>query len=163
MDVHVLLQGENMNATFTWPKTIKPFDDESLSGFLNRFARVNGLTSRRQLLSAIGFPEALHVSDDDLSKLSKLLNVEFELLRVIAWHENPVKSVLRQSMIRSNGEAICPECVSDSNYSRQLWTHRMATCCPEHERRLREKCGVCGSSLRHDRLQPSHCNCGADS
>lgn len=151
-----------MTTTLNWPRKPLPFPEESLTGYLNRFAQENGMTSRRQLLNAIDFPLGFHVRNADLPKLAALLGLEYDLVAELAWPDPPDKAVQRRSMLRARGEAVCPECLNVSPYSRQLWSHRLATCCPTHGHRLIDRCGVCGGDFRHDRWRPSYCECGAD-
>lgn len=151
-----------MTAALNWPKKVLPLADESLAGFLNRFARENGMASRRQLLASLDLPAALHVRTSDLEKLAFLLTVELEALVAIAWSDHPTKAAQRRSMIRARGEAVCPECLKDGPYSRQLWSHRMATCCPDHELRLLDRCAACMNPISHDRWHAQYCSCGAD-
>lgn len=151
-----------MTAALNWPKKVLPLADESLAGFLNRFARENGMASRRQLLSALDFPLALHVRSQDLGKLSDLLGLAHSQLLEIAWVDQPPKAVQRRCMLRAMGESVCPDCLQESPHSRQLWSHRLATCCPNHGHRLIDRCPVCAGPIRHDRWHPQFCDCGTD-
>ena len=153
---------EDVSPEFRWPKKIQPLSDESLPSYLNRFARENGLASRRQLLSALDFSTALHVRDEDIPRLAGVLGVEKDLLEKIAWSNTPNFAAKRRSMIRAKGEAVCSTCLVDGPYSRQIWSHRMATCCPQHGQRLIDRCSLCSASIRHDRWHPCFCECGAD-
>ncbi len=151
-----------MSTALNWPQKVFPLPDESLPGFLNRFARENGMASRRQLLSSLDLPAALHVRTSDVEKLALLLAVDLDALMAISWSDQPKKAAQRRSMIRAKGEAVCPECLKDAPYSRQLWSHRMATCCPDHGLRLIDRCDICMSLISHDRWHAQYCMCGAD-
>lgn len=151
-----------MTTGLNWPQRPLPLPNESLPSYLNRFARENGMASRRQLLASLDLPAALHVRTSDLEKLALLLTVELEALVEIAWSDQPKNAAQRRSMIRAKGEAVCPECLKDAPYSRQLWSHRMATCCPVHGHRLLDRCDTCLNPISHDRWHAQYCMCGAD-
>ena len=151
-----------MNTALNWPQRVFPLPDESLPGFLNRFARENGMASRRQLLTSLDLPAALHVRTSDVQKLAQFLALDHDALMTLAWSDQPRKAAQRRSMIRAKGEAVCPECLKDEPFSRQLWSHRMATCCPDHGLRLLDRCDICQSPISHDRWHAQYCTCGAD-
>ena len=67
-----------MSTALNWPQKVFPLPDESLPGFLNRFARENGMASRRQLLTSLDLPAALHVRTSDVEKLALLLAVDLK-------------------------------------------------------------------------------------
>ena len=90
-----------MSTALNWPQKVFPLPDESLPGFLNRFARENGMASRRQLLASLDLPAALHVRTSDLEKLALLLAVDIDALMAIAWSDQPKKAAQRRSMIRA--------------------------------------------------------------
>lgn len=140
-----------MSTGLNWPQRPLPLPNESLPSYLNRFARENGMASRRQLLASLDLPAALHVRTSDLEKLALLLTIELEALVAIACSDQPTKAAQRRSMIRARGEAVCPECLKDGPYSHQLWSHRMATCCPDHGLRLLDRCATCMNPISHDR------------
>lgn len=146
----------------SWVKRLEPLADESLAGFVGRWARDNVFYSRLNLLTAIGVSRAIRVFPADLIGLSKSLGVDLAVLQSIAPSSDPIRPVLRRSHTRPNTEAVCPECLREASYSRQLWSHALATACPTHGHRLMDQCQHCGSGIRHDRPLPHLCECGAD-
>ncbi len=148
--------------TLTWVKRIQPFPDESLAGFVGRWARENILHSRADLLNAVGVSRAIRVFPTDLCDLSKALGAELSVLESIAPLSDPTRAVLRRSYTRPATEAICPHCLSENSYCRQLWSHALATACPAHGNRLLDHCQQCGNGIHHDRQLPHLCDCGAD-
>ncbi len=156
MDAHMNIK------TLTWVKRPEPFPDESLAGFVGRWAHDNVFFSRLNLLSAIGVSKAIRVFPADLIGLSKSLGVELAILESIAPSSDPVRPVLRRGHTRPNTEAVCPECLREASYSRQLWSHALATACPKHGHRLLDQCQRCGNGILHDRPRPHLCACGAD-
>ena len=150
------------STTLSWVKRLEPYPDESLAGFVARWARANILYSRLRLLTAIGVSKAIRVFPSDLCDLSKALGVEMSILESISPSTDPIRPVLRRSFTRPVTEAVCPQCLVESSYSRQLWSHAMATACPAHGRRLLDQCQQCGGGIHHDRPLPHLCQCGAD-
>ena len=97
--------------TLTWVKRLEPFPDESLAGFVGRWARDNVCYSRLNLLTAIGVSKAIRVFPADLIGLSKSLGVDLGILESIAPSSDPVRPVLRRGHTRPSTEAVCPECL----------------------------------------------------
>ena len=62
--------------TLIWVKRIEPISDESLAGFVGRWARDNVFYSRVNLLTAIGVSPAIRVFPADVISLSKSLGVD---------------------------------------------------------------------------------------
>ena len=153
--------GKN-NKTLSWIKRIEPFQDESLAGFLGRWSHENVLHSRLNLLAAIGVSRAIRVTPSDISDLADALGIDRSILDGIAPSTNPCRPALRRAHTRPTTEAICPHCLAEVSYSRQLWSHVLATACPTHGTRLIDRCQHCSNDIQHDRQLPHLCNCGAD-
>jgi hypothetical protein len=149
---------------FLWQERKTPIEGESLVSFLNRWGLDNYCDGRRGLLLSIGVPTRLLLDDSDLKKLAVGLGVGLDVLRAMAPVSSPAVLMYRKSLIRTRYEAVCPEClVQEPTYSRQLWTHRLSTACPQHGRKLLDVCTACGSLFEQDRLSRAHCaQCGAD-
>lgn len=145
-----------------WAKNTHPKIDESLPGFLNRFARENGLTSRKQMMGELDLPLSLYLSPTEVESLAQQIGIDSNILQDLNWSDKPTTAVRRRSMLRAKVEAICPPCLKESPHSRQLWSHRMATCCNLHGNRLIDTCSTCGQPISRDRWHPSYCECGAD-
>ena len=148
--------------TLSWVSRPVPFPDESLSGFVGRWARDNVLYSRVNLLTATGISRAIRVVPSDLCDLSKSLGVGLPVLESISPSSDPAHPVLRRGHTRPTTEAVCPQCLTEASYCRQLWSHALATACPTHGHRLMDQCQLCGNGIRHDRQLPHLCECGAD-
>ena len=148
--------------TLNWINRLDPFYDESLAGFVGRWARVNALSSRLNLLTSIGISRAIRLLPSDIIDLSRALGVAQSALELIAPSSNPKFPVLRRGHTRPVAEAVCPACLVEASYSRQLWSHVLATACPKHGVRLLDHCQKCGGNLHHDRQLPHLCGCGTD-
>ena len=138
-----------------------PFSDESLASFLNRWARANVLLSRLNLLNDIEVQKAVRISADQLQKLALSLKIPLLTLQSISPTDNPPKAVLRRSFTRPMTEAVCPHCLILSGYSRQLWSHALATACASHGNRLIDRCPECQGLIKQDRPAVDRCGCGA--
>jgi len=145
-----------------WLQPLTPHPDECLSGFLGRWARENVLASRTNLLKTLGISRAIRLPAVELPKLASLLGLHVTALESIAPVAEPTRAVMRKSHTRPDTEAVCPQCLSEASYSRQLWSHCLATACPVHATRLRDHCQQCGDGIRHNRPLPHLCDCGAD-
>jgi len=145
-----------------WIEPLAPYPDESLAGFLGRWARANVMSSRAKLLSSLGISRAIRVTPLDLPNLAQKLGLPIDVIQSIAPMVDPKRAVLRRAHTRPHMEAICPHCLAQDSYSRQLWSHCLATACPAHGKRLRDHCNECGGGIQHGRPMPHLCDCGAD-
>ena len=160
-------EGNNMKSNgnvknLSWLRRLEPFSDEALSSFLGRWARANVLASRKNLLATLDVSRAIRVFPRDVEKLALSLKMEISVLNDIAPSNEPTRPVLRRSHTRPNTEAVCPQCLTEASYSRQLWSHCLATACPTHGNRLFDHCERCGKGIRHDRPLAHLCDCSAD-
>ena len=146
----------------TWMSRPVPYADESLAGFVGRWARGNVLSSRVNLLDVIDVSRAIRIFPADLEKLASSLDVDLPVLEAIAPSSEPVRPALRRSYTRPDSEAVCPHCLSHASYSRQLWSHCLATACPTHGTRLIDQCQSCSKDIRHNRPVTHLCDCGSD-
>lgn len=151
-----------MSKPILWPNGSMPYPDESLAGFLNRWAHSHGMRSRTVLLNTLEISKSIRLGMPDIVKLAKALNLKTDVLSKIAPSDNPTVPVLRRSLTRTRSEAVCPHCLKDDSYSRQLWSHSLATACPIHGVRLLDKCQKCSGTVKLDRPRPHLCRCGAD-
>jgi|GEM_PF-4514661 len=145
-----------------WLTPVRPFPNESLASFLGRFARENYVDSRRALLQELELSHAIRVAAADLPRLGQLLGVTSDELKQIAPSDSPSIPALRRSLTRTRFDAVCPQCLQSNSYSRRLWSHALATACPDHGVHLIDVCPACGDPLRHDRPLPHLCDCGYD-
>lgn len=151
-----------MANALNWLEPTRPFPDESLASFLGRFARENFVDSRRALLQELELSHAIRVAPADLPRLSQLLGVAPDELKQIAPSDSPSIPALRRSLTRTRLDAVCPLCLHRDSYSRRLWSHVLATACPDHGVHLIDVCPACEDPLRHDRPLPHLCDCGYD-
>ena len=156
------MQQADHEGSINWLRRPSPLPQESLAGFLGRWARLNEMSSRRVLLDTAHLSCAIRVSALDMPKIAAFLQIDLSTLQSIAPVTEPTCAVLRSNLTRPTTEAVCPQCLKESAHSRQLWSHCLATACPDHACRLFDRCQVCRDSIRHDRPLPQLCDCGAD-
>lgn len=151
-----------MTVALRWLKRPSPYADESLTGFLNRWARLNLLGTRLQLLNALGTSRAIRITPPNIKKMAGALGFDEAILQSISPSDAPAYPALRRSLTRARDEAVCPDCLREASYSRQLWSHGLATACPTHRVRLLDRCTKCSTGFAHDRPLTHFCGCGAD-
>lgn len=156
------MSDQTSQVTFRWVERPGPMPNESLMSFLKRWAMANNFDSRSSLLRSLDLSPAVRLAPTALTQLSNALSVALPALQEIAPSVTPRKAVLRLSFIRPKYEAVCPHCLVTGSYSRQLWSHTLATACAEHKSRLIDCCQQCGQRVRIDRPLAHLCDCGAD-
>lgn len=149
-------------STFAWVRRPEPMQGESLTSYLDRWAKDNLLGSRSAMLKSFELSSAVRLPPGTLAPLAQALGVDVTTLQAMVPSTEPKTAVLRRSFIRPKHEAVCPQCLEAASYSRQLWAHVLATACPDHGTRLIERCQQCGQGIRLDRPLPHLCDCGAD-
>ena len=92
-----------------WLRPLKPNPDESLAGFLGRWARENEFGSRTNLLNTLSTSRAIRLPAAELPKVASLLGLQVAALESIAPVTEPTRAVLRKSHTRSDTEAVCPQ------------------------------------------------------
>jgi hypothetical protein len=145
-----------------WVKKTEALAGETLASFLGHFARDNFFDSRRALLHALNVPPAIRLHASELHRLADLLGIDGEILEQMAPSRAPAVPALRLAFTRARSDPICPKCLKEASYSRRLWSHYLATACPEHCVQLVEHCPACGALLQHDRPLAHICECGQD-
>lgn len=151
-----------MSGPLRWVKRLNPEPDESLASFLSRWARGNSLQSRPRLLQVVGVSKSIRIKTTDVEKLAAALGLDRTALLNIAPSDLPGSPALRRGLTRPLDEAVCPRCLETASYSRQIWSHRLATACSAHGVRLVDHCGQCQKPISHDRPLAHLCRCGAD-
>lgn len=151
-----------MTKSIRWVARPLPGEDESLTGFLRHWARKNTFNNRAQLLAALGLPSAVRMGAAELQELSVALGMDLAILLAIAPSAAPRRPALRSFLTRARDEAVCPHCLVEHDYSRQAWSHALATACPRHGVRLVDRCPNCSGSFGHNRASARVCDCGMD-
>ncbi|MDM0046802.1 TniQ family protein [Variovorax dokdonensis] len=148
--------------TWRWVARPSPFDDESLTGLVNRLAIDNTFTGRTELLRTLDFTCAVRLGPTEIDALSRVLGIDAAQLRKIAPSLTPSRPALRLSLTRTRDEAVCTICLAQRAYSRQIWSHALATACPHHHVQLIDRCPRCDRTFKHGRPSAHTCECGVD-
>jgi hypothetical protein len=157
----------------TLPLRLAPIDEESLPGYLHRYActfgispqhtlRLTGVLSDKEQMKAAGhYP--LRLSDEqvarfcaatalDPERLARMLLSRFEGTAFIAVAEDEYP---RARVRTSLGRAVslwkpraCPDCLREDGAWRLRWLLRWSVVCPRHERLLLSLCPGCRRPLR---------------
>lgn len=160
----------------------RPCLDESLSSYLNRLSKANGL-SLLSLLNSFKISRGHFVQQNDLGlldfapnsiididQLSKWVNLPNEQLLQLSFYyalktfcqdSSVEKSRFISGMIRERAY-YCPECLEKKPYSRLTWKIKDINICVFHGTRLIDKCCRCGSKINlHDEINLNRCTqCG---
>lgn len=151
------------------PITMTAQADESALGHVLRSLHANGV-NMHWLRRTIGLPELHKLTRPHARKLAWILGCSEpwlaagmqtkkirEARSVWAWQGC---EIMCANHLRRQNPQICPECVHQFGYCRQLWELALATHCPQHHSRLIDACGNCHTRLRWERLSVDVCHCG---
>jgi hypothetical protein len=152
-----------------WPIHCKPYDDEVLSSWLSRLSRAYGAEPAR-FCSSLGLKRAVWRTDLDKGIDEELLfmlatktatpRTHVMATTVRGYRSYPKKelaarqrppwllSVHRRSHARYRPWfQYCPHCLHEDAdpYCRRSWLLAFVTVCPDHHRRLLDRCGACGA------------------
>jgi len=159
----------------------RPYPDESHDGYLIRVAEANsyptanyitGITERSvnsgRLCQKI--TSASKTRRDELARQLGLPNGEINRLWPMLIAVPPPEETIQMAGIqltradlRLGATHICPECVKEDGYCRQLWEIRFYTVCHRHCRLMLTHCPACWKLLSVHRGKLLECNrCGTD-
>lgn len=141
-----------------------PYKDESPRSILIRTAFHNGYSSITQLARRLDAPPSYSLQENLLgnSGLSKRFideNPKFKD-KIKSSFYNQVKGPTSNSpviinntqipfsFLRTNGHFVCPDCLKNDGYIKQIHDINIVDICPIHKRFLRSTCGQCGVPLK---------------
>lgn len=144
------------------PNVLEPKVGEGLESYLLRVADHNGLLGIRELLRPIpGFT----MSNSIFTYIEKIAEITVQDARDLAnlrRIEQSHSNLIQERHYRMMTTPVCPMCLKEHGYAKQIWQHTFCTACPEHGVRLVESCDVCGTEISKNRHQLKFCNCGRD-
>jgi len=154
-------------------RTPRPYETESLLGYVLRVSEENGYDTPTRMLKATGAAGVSGTSFDiSLKVLSALVGGEIANLSKLAYRETgsqnlyllgrPVCAKFGRSMLRLSSPAFCPHCVKDSGYIDGIWDLALIAACPKHKCAVINRCHCCEKGLSYHRPGILTCNCGAD-
>ncbi|MBU0601024.1 MAG: TniQ family protein [Gammaproteobacteria bacterium] len=168
----------------SWPVTVEPNDDESLSSWLLRLAMAQGCDPL--ILSGWLWPAkrvwTLDVdrglTERDIGPLCEVTGVTGSVIEqtclrqlVSRYVEAPLRSnsswpwvlsIGSRNRLRTGGLQYCPRCISEDRdpYYRRKWRLAWHTCCAKHGIQLVDRCTACASPLEPHRLHASDVHLG---
>lgn len=139
----------------------EPFRDESLPGYLLRLAQVHFLPTVQQLLRPAGLRAKAQYSEEEVQRFAACYGMDVEPLLVMARYAAVQGSLGKGAFLRRVAH-VCPQCLVQAPYLRQVWQHELVTACPTHARVLIGSCPACETPFRHDQGTIIQCRCGYD-
>lgn len=158
------------------PRVCKPIEDESFLGYLIRLAEANCyerpsvLTQIAETHKYISQPRIALARDLQLSKLSEMTRIDEEKLRVLTYPDISDQGTdnlfaghkVGRCSIKVSSVKLCPECLKEKPYMRQIWDLTAYTTCAVHNTRLIDTCPSCNKHISWARGKITECSCGFD-
>ncbi len=153
---------------------IKPFKGESLSSFMLRFSKENGVkfltfwnmmkkpNSNYAQMSHLYLLNYTPLNILDYSKLVVATGLNeidifnltlYNILKKFSINDNLDRSRFLINMVRDEMFYYCPLCLKESPYHRLIWTFEDITLCLKHRVNLKNTCPKCGKSIRQNDIR----------
>jgi len=157
--------------------TINPYPDEGLHGFLLRLAEYNLYDRLHWTTALAGIDTADNKSAfmlvaEKAEILSKVTGCDADVLMSMGYTGSIFKgeriitglggSKLPAVAIEYKTPKVCPDCLLEASYIRQVWDLSLMTVCPHHGTRLVNICPDCGQPITWNRANVDSCDCGGD-
>lgn len=149
----------------------KPFEDESLSGYITRIFEINKYESMIIFLKKASLygerlvfsPYMLEVKQ--LENLAELTNVDIQILfksisPIFNSTDLKEESLQFRYAIHTKKIKICPKCLLENGYHKKIWNLSLVTICPFHNCLLVDICPNCNKFLKIYSDKLTICNCG---
>ena len=158
----------------------KPFDGESIIGYMLRLAEANGYETFSWILQLFKLSTSINKNKyvygvSDLKIAAEMINVEEDLLKNLAYKPVNISSyrtligtyegfgqIIPIFLMRIKNPKICPKCLTETSYCRKVWDLTIITACPKHRCLLIDKCPECNNKLKWNRKKICECKCGFD-
>lgn len=150
-------------------RTPKPFDLESMRGYLLRLAEENGLSSVAPILKLAGIGEdKARYAEQPVEVLESVTGHPLKTLAHLPL-TNPLTNIQQVSghpvskgySILSTPK-ICPCCIKEAGYTPAYWDLIAVQGCYKHQQSLVTECHQCHAKLTWKRPGLLTCKCGAD-
>ena len=100
------------------------------------------------------------------SRLSQLIRISDNQLRLMALFPYEIVSQSKRKIFYSRvykyGRKLCPICLLEFCYCRQIWDCDLVKACPLHQCLLINKCDSCQQEIKWSRRGVARCHCGGD-
>lgn len=157
------------------PASFPPRPGESIRSYVNALAHANGYTNGGRFQAALGLRYGFGplAGDEQWGILERATGVARDRLAVMRRIALSGKGDTRQlsllgspvnlSYIDKAVWKVCPRCLDEDGYGREIWSLSHAVACPRHRILLVHTCHECGRPLRSWRwVLPKGCVCGGD-
>jgi len=154
-----------------------PYKDESLRGYIVRASEANLYPDSKLLFRYAGLQkynkfDNLLIPDKeiDLSKIRGLLSNE-NIADMLLINQLGAKEISHYEGIRfhlwrygtcAHKQRICPKCLTETPYHRDIWELSLFIICPIHNCLMVDNCEGCGSKINPYRQSLLRCKCGFD-
>lgn len=152
------------------PSVGNPFAGESLYGYLLRMALKNRLGGIAPILDLLGLQQPSELRPEHIPLIARLFDARpadvLSTMNVEFWSEGQRLTriqgefVRRTYLIRSRRPRVCPDCLVEFGFCRQVWDLTFFVSCPLHGRLLLDCCPGCGRCLSWMRPSLDACRCG---
>jgi excisionase family DNA binding protein len=156
-----------------------PHSDESLLGYLIRLTELNSYDTPSWILQLAGMGSYVRkgsIAFDaclDLAALARLTGVTEKRLGALMHRCTTSRknvfgdcyvfgTAVPRIAIRVHRPKVCPACLREYGYLRQLWDLTIVTTCPLHKCLLQDECPNCRRALSRTRSNLSVCKCEYD-
>lgn len=158
----------------------RPYPMESLASYIIRLAENNYYPNVNWIFQMSGlkkrgiYANVFSPKIDDLSKLCLLSETEEEVLWSMAFSSvnqsrfhslNTVEAfgnIVPLCALKKNFVKLCPICLDESPYYRQVWNLSIVTVCPFHQCLLINRCPQCQQEIIWSRPSIAKCKCQLD-
>jgi hypothetical protein len=140
--------------------TFKPDDGESPLGYYRRLTEENHFFRWQDLAAAAGVSRTRSGIFGQPEHVARSLGLDSKWTLSLQQRDRLLQAVGR--LRRSQYEAVCTICLSESNFIRACWEHTYVTACPKHRVRLVDLCDSCGQALTPRRHAIGTCACGRE-
>lgn len=154
---------------------IKPYNHESILGFLYRLSRKNFYSSPRCFFGLLNgkYPdlEDLLYSNDLMTLIDNRTGYEQRELNELTIFNFSVQYLtnyglgtkyLSKLLIPKRQHRFCPLCLREKNYHRIYWLLVPYTICHEHQVYMKDKCPGCNKFLSFSEIMKGNCACGTN-
>jgi hypothetical protein len=140
-----------------WVLTIEPGEGESISSFLGRFRRANGIT-----VSLLGSQTGLGATNGRWEKLRfNPWPSPAELTRLAALVEvdpNRLLALFPTAKVQLDTVRLCAVCYREAPYHQWEWQVQGLASCKHHHLTLLSECPQCGTRFKRPSLWEGHCH-----
>lgn len=138
-----------------------PHADESFNGYLMRLAEENFLDASTRLLQQVGVRFKARYREAEVQTLSEAYGFDPAAAALASF--NGVRGGLSNGrFLRSAQVPVCPPCLREHGYVRQVWHHALVTACSVHRVLLLAQCPECDAPITAGRGGYQSCRCGCE-